>query len=429
MVEVYLFIVVGAVAIIAATLMLLSDNAVHSALFLILNFACVAFMYLMLDAPFLAMVQVAVYAGAIMVLFLFVIMLLGAEQAESESSDLTEMAGSRYHTWVALVLALVTLVAVAVGIGRGEVDALGDNGEPILRVVNAAAVSEIVDVSLDGEMIGEQIPYRQSTGFFEVAAGTYVLSVTEHESGEVLYEGEVAVEAPEIVGAVTTAVVYGAGETDIATFTQDFSAPPERQARLTVFNAFDQAVSLQDVGVFSRDGDGTVLASSIEPGETSLPVLIDAGEYDSLRLVRPADEENDATSVNAFFTVADREFTRNSSTLFVLASQPGSELPVVTIAAERTMMQFGSPQAVGEMLFTRYVLPLQAVGLLLLAALVGVIVIAQRQVAGAAQPSAARRPVRRRVSRPLASVVAAQVQSDGNDDTPALRAGDSPAGD
>ncbi|MGV2437862.1 MAG UNVERIFIED_CONTAM: NADH-quinone oxidoreductase subunit J [Anaerolineae bacterium] len=84
MTEVYLFVAVGTIAVIAAMMMLISENAVHSALFLILNFACVAFMYLMLDAPFLAMVQIAVYAGAIMVLFLFVIMLLG-QKAQSHA--------------------------------------------------------------------------------------------------------------------------------------------------------------------------------------------------------------------------------------------------------------------------------------------------------------------------------------------------------
>jgi NADH-quinone oxidoreductase subunit J len=61
--------------------MLLSRNAVYSALFLIVNFATVAVFYLQLNAPFIALSQVTVYAGAIMVLFLFVIMLLGAEQS------------------------------------------------------------------------------------------------------------------------------------------------------------------------------------------------------------------------------------------------------------------------------------------------------------------------------------------------------------
>ena len=70
--ELVIFLIVGAVAIFSAVMMLVSENAVHSALFLILNFACVAFFYLMLEAAFLAMIQIAVYAGAIMVLFMFV---------------------------------------------------------------------------------------------------------------------------------------------------------------------------------------------------------------------------------------------------------------------------------------------------------------------------------------------------------------------
>ena len=59
---------------------LLTRNAIYTALFLVANFSLVAVLYLVLGAPFLAMAQVTVYAGAIMVLFLFVIMLLGAEK-------------------------------------------------------------------------------------------------------------------------------------------------------------------------------------------------------------------------------------------------------------------------------------------------------------------------------------------------------------
>jgi NADH-quinone oxidoreductase subunit J len=77
-----LFILLGAIAIAAAVGMLTSTNAVHAALFLVVNFLCVALFFLGLNAPFLAMVQVTVYAGAIMVLFLFVIMLLGADRVE-----------------------------------------------------------------------------------------------------------------------------------------------------------------------------------------------------------------------------------------------------------------------------------------------------------------------------------------------------------
>jgi len=74
-----LFLVLALVAIATALGLLMSRNAVYSALFLVLNFVTVAVFYLLLGAPFIAMAQVTVYAGAIMVLFLFVIMLLGAD--------------------------------------------------------------------------------------------------------------------------------------------------------------------------------------------------------------------------------------------------------------------------------------------------------------------------------------------------------------
>ena len=74
------FIPLAFIAVITALGMITSKNAVYAALFLIVNFASVAMLYLMLGAPFIALAQVTVYAGAIMVLFLFVIMLLGAEQ-------------------------------------------------------------------------------------------------------------------------------------------------------------------------------------------------------------------------------------------------------------------------------------------------------------------------------------------------------------
>jgi len=77
--DLILFLILALIAITTALGMLLSRNAIYSALFLVLNFITVAVFYLLLGSPFIAMVQITVYAGAIMVLFLFVIMLLGAE--------------------------------------------------------------------------------------------------------------------------------------------------------------------------------------------------------------------------------------------------------------------------------------------------------------------------------------------------------------
>ncbi|HMN24877.1 MAG TPA: NADH-quinone oxidoreductase subunit J [Ignavibacteriaceae bacterium] len=77
--DVILFFVFGIVAAVTAVIMITRSNAVISALFLILNFASLAGLYLTLNAQFIAVTQIIVYAGAIMVLFLFVLMLLRPE--------------------------------------------------------------------------------------------------------------------------------------------------------------------------------------------------------------------------------------------------------------------------------------------------------------------------------------------------------------
>lgn len=74
--ETLFFSIVAAVAILSGILVITCRNPINSALSLILTFFCLATFYVMLDAPFLAAIQVIVYAGAIMVLIVFVIMLL-----------------------------------------------------------------------------------------------------------------------------------------------------------------------------------------------------------------------------------------------------------------------------------------------------------------------------------------------------------------
>lgn len=74
--EAILFFIFGFVAAVAAVMMITRNNPVIAALYLILNMASLAGLYLTLNAQFIAVAQVIVYAGAIMVLFLFVIMLL-----------------------------------------------------------------------------------------------------------------------------------------------------------------------------------------------------------------------------------------------------------------------------------------------------------------------------------------------------------------
>ena len=102
-VQFVLFVALSAIAVAAASGMLLSSSAIYSALFLVINFLVVAIFYLLLGAPFIAMVQVTVYAGAIMVLFLFVIMILGAEKTRQPTH------AQRWQQPLSLLLGLVLL--------------------------------------------------------------------------------------------------------------------------------------------------------------------------------------------------------------------------------------------------------------------------------------------------------------------------------
>ncbi len=113
--DLILFWVFGPIAVVAAVGMVLARNAVHSALFLIVNFFCLAVFFLVLGSPFLFAVQIIVYAGAIMVLFLFVIMLLGVDQRES----MVERLKGQRLIGVALAAGLIAEVFFAIRLGVG----------------------------------------------------------------------------------------------------------------------------------------------------------------------------------------------------------------------------------------------------------------------------------------------------------------------
>lgn len=94
------------IAVFSAMNVIMQQNPVYSALFLIANFCALAVYYLLLDAQFLAVVQVIVYAGAIMVLFLFVITLLSPGREETEEDRLSVLQIP------AIVVALILGVAI-----------------------------------------------------------------------------------------------------------------------------------------------------------------------------------------------------------------------------------------------------------------------------------------------------------------------------
>jgi NADH-quinone oxidoreductase subunit J len=117
--QLLLFLILALVAIASALGMLISRNAIYSVLFLVMNFMTIAIFFLLLDAPFIAVAQVSVYTGAIMVLFLFVIMLLGAERAAGKSQAI------QWQRPLAVALAIILLLeAVYILLGQRGVTPL-----------------------------------------------------------------------------------------------------------------------------------------------------------------------------------------------------------------------------------------------------------------------------------------------------------------
>ncbi|MBW6437726.1 NADH-quinone oxidoreductase subunit J [Actinoplanes hulinensis] len=120
------FWILGSLAVVGALGMVLARNAVHSALWLVVTMLNLGFFYVINSAPFLGFVQIIVYTGAIMMLFLFVLMLVGRDASDSLIETLR---GQR-------VAAIVLGVGFAALIGTGLARALGDTPSVGLDAAN-----------------------------------------------------------------------------------------------------------------------------------------------------------------------------------------------------------------------------------------------------------------------------------------------------
>ena len=278
----WLFLVVSFVAVLAAGMMLTRQNAVHSALFLIVNFGCVAFLYLMLDAPFLAMVQVTVYTGAIMVLFLFVIMLLGAETTTDTSGRMRWLGFA--GTAVAILLLLIFAFPLASNMLSDETVEQPD-AQARIRVINAIPGGEaqiftvmdmgramnlrdtvrgnilldpVADATDETRLVDVIYEYGRESAqdYLEVAAGDYTVIVgvggRDFESAPIYSESRLL--EPDSAHSV---MIYenDQGFVDVAVLDDDISAPAVGKMRLTLFNAVtDKQVSLVDIGQYTARG-------------------------------------------------------------------------------------------------------------------------------------------------------------------------------
>jgi NADH-quinone oxidoreductase subunit J len=137
--ELALFVVLAVIAVVAAAGVVLSKKATASALFLLLNFCTLAGLYILLNAQFIAAVQVIVYAGAIVVLFLFVVMLLSPGKEEGQDRK-------PYAKIVAVFLAALMLVEVGYVLFTGVLGGTPGQYTPekIAEVGNVQAIGQVL---------------------------------------------------------------------------------------------------------------------------------------------------------------------------------------------------------------------------------------------------------------------------------------------
>jgi NADH-quinone oxidoreductase subunit J len=165
MAEAVVFWILAPVALGSAIAMVFSRNAVHAALLLVLDFFCLAVFYAAQDAPFLAVVQVIVYAGAIMVLFLFVIMLLNLQHAvEPNTRPIQQFLG--YTSGAAFGIAIIYFILKYSIFASGPAGPFGADARAIgIRMFEAYVFPfEMVSILLLAAIVGALTLTGRSAG-------------------------------------------------------------------------------------------------------------------------------------------------------------------------------------------------------------------------------------------------------------------------
>jgi NADH-quinone oxidoreductase subunit J len=167
-----LFYVFAAVAVVASLLVIAQRNPIYSVLLLIASFGALSGLYVLLDAPFVAVTQIVVYAGAIMVLFLFVVMLLNAPHEETDYDEsvhpLRRPGPMRFGA--ALAAALVVELLWALTKGGGETGAFPAGAVSSVRAIGRSLFTdyafafEVTSVLILVAMVGAVVLARREGG-------------------------------------------------------------------------------------------------------------------------------------------------------------------------------------------------------------------------------------------------------------------------
>jgi len=137
-----LFYLFGAVAVIASLLVIAQRNPIYSVLLLILSFCALSGLYVLLQAPFVAVIQIIVYAGAIMVLFLFVVMLLNAPHEDTEHDLRVHPLIRRGPMGFGVVLALILVVELALAVAGRQPEGFGSTSAGSVRAIGRALFAD-----------------------------------------------------------------------------------------------------------------------------------------------------------------------------------------------------------------------------------------------------------------------------------------------
>ena len=162
-----IFLGTASVAILAALLMVTQKNPIHSALFLILTFLCTAVLFVLLQSPFIAIIQVLVYAGAVMMLIIFVIMLL---ELDRELRVPPKISFSKSLGVLTVVLVMLGLFFAVFGGAKGATG--GYTPEKVSQLGSAKVVGkllftdyllpfEIVSILLIAAIVGAVVLAKQ----------------------------------------------------------------------------------------------------------------------------------------------------------------------------------------------------------------------------------------------------------------------------
>jgi NADH-quinone oxidoreductase subunit J len=174
MAETIVFIVAALLVLSGALGVIFARNPVHSALLLVQTLFGVALLFIDLDAHFLAAVQVVVYAGAIVILFLFVIMLLGVDKAED--LEIEPIAGQRPVAVVIGAGTLALLLAVIISVGdalTGAPESLG----PLDSLVRRTSLgAEPIPARSDVQVLGNWL-FRDYVFAFEITGVLLTIAV------------------------------------------------------------------------------------------------------------------------------------------------------------------------------------------------------------------------------------------------------------